>query len=52
LVDWVGALATPPRAVYLVHGEPAAREALAAALRAKPGWTVVLPREGDAVELK
>ena len=52
LVDWAGALATPPRAVYLVHGEPAAREALAAALRAKPGWTVVLPREGDAVELK
>jgi len=52
LVDWVGAIATPPRAVYLVHGEPAAREALAAALRAKPGWSVVLPREGDAIELK
>jgi metallo-beta-lactamase family protein len=52
LVDWVGALAIPPRAVYLVHGEPAAREALAVALLAKPGWTVVLPREGDAVELK
>ncbi|HEU5250381.1 MAG TPA: MBL fold metallo-hydrolase RNA specificity domain-containing protein, partial [Thermoanaerobaculia bacterium] len=52
LLEWVGATPAPPRAVYLVHGEPAAREALAAALRAKAGWNVVLPEEGQAVELK
>ncbi len=52
LAEWAGALAAPPRAVYLVHGEPPAREALAAALRSKSGWTVVLPEEGEAVELK
>ncbi|HEX5134023.1 MAG TPA: MBL fold metallo-hydrolase [Thermoanaerobaculia bacterium] len=52
LVEWSGALAAAPRAVYLVHGEPKAREALAAALRSKPGWNVVLPEEGQAVELQ
>ena len=52
LVEWTGGLAAPPRAVYLVHGEPAARESLAGALRSKAGWTVVLPQEGEAVELK
>jgi hypothetical protein len=35
-----------------VHGEPAAREALAAALRSKFGWTAVIPEEGQAIELK
>lgn len=52
LIEWAGAMPAPPRRVYLVHGEPAAREALAAALRAKPGWDVVLPEEGQADELK
>jgi metallo-beta-lactamase family protein len=52
LIEWVGALASPPRAVHLVHGEPPAREALAAALRTKYGWTVSLPQEGEAVELE
>jgi metallo-beta-lactamase family protein len=52
LVEWVASLRTPPRAVSLVHGEPAAREALAAALRTAYGWTVNLPEEGEAVELE
>jgi len=52
LIEWVASLASPPRAVSLVHGEPKAREALAAALRSKYGWTVNLPAEGEAVELK
>jgi len=52
LIEWVASLASPPRAVSLVHGEPKAREALAAGLRSKYGWTVNLPAEGEAVELK
>ena len=52
LIEWVASLTGPPRAVSLVHGEPRAREALAAALRTKYGWTVNLPAEGEAVELK
>jgi metallo-beta-lactamase family protein len=52
LLEWAGALTVEPRAVYLVHGEPAAREALAAEMRSRTGWNAVLPEEGEAVELK
>ncbi|HEY3171399.1 MAG TPA: MBL fold metallo-hydrolase [Thermoanaerobaculia bacterium] len=52
LVEWAGALTSPPRTVYLVHGEPAAREALAAAVRSKYGWKIAIPAEGEAVELE
>jgi metallo-beta-lactamase family protein len=52
LIEWVASLESTPRAVSLVHGEPAAREALAAALRSKYGWRVNLPEEGEAVELE
>lgn len=52
LIEWVASIKSPPRAVFLVHGEPASREALAAALRTAYGWTVNLPEEGMAVELK
>ncbi|HEY6066219.1 MAG TPA: MBL fold metallo-hydrolase, partial [Thermoanaerobaculia bacterium] len=52
LLQWAGALAVPPRATYLVHGEPAAREALASGLRSLPGWKAVLPEEGESVELE
>ena len=52
LIDWVASIQSPPRAVFLVHGEPAARDALAAALRTAYGWTVNLPEEGMAVELE
>ncbi len=52
LIEWVGALQEKPRTVFLVHGEPDAREALAGALRSKYGWTVALPEEGATVDLK
>jgi metallo-beta-lactamase family protein len=52
LIDWAAGLKTPPRKVFLVHGEPGPREALAAALRTSLGWDVALPNEGDEVELR
>jgi metallo-beta-lactamase family protein len=52
LIEWVGGLPSPPRAIYLVHGEASAREALAAALRTRYGWNVVLPKEGEEVRLQ
>jgi metallo-beta-lactamase family protein len=52
LLQWAGALPAPPRAAYLVHGEPAARESLAGELKSLSGWDVVLPEEGESVELK
>jgi len=52
LIEWAGTLASPPRAIFLVHGEPAAREALGAALKSRYSWNVLLPREGEEVELR
>jgi metallo-beta-lactamase family protein len=52
LIEWSGGIASAPRAVYLVHGEPPERESLAAALRSTWSWNVVLPEEGQAVELE
>ena len=46
LLDWVAARRRVKRGVFLVHGEPEARESLAEALRER-GLTVVLP-EMDA----
>lgn len=51
LIAWAATLRTPPRRVFLVHGEPSAREALAGELRTNFRWDVSLPDEGDEVEL-
>jgi metallo-beta-lactamase family protein len=48
---WLAGFRRSPRRVYVVHGEPAASESLAAAARSRLGWTVEVPREGQIVEL-
>jgi metallo-beta-lactamase family protein len=47
LVEWLAGAATPPHVVYVVHGEPAASEALAARVTADLGWPAVVPRMGE-----
>ncbi|HEY2386266.1 MAG TPA: MBL fold metallo-hydrolase [Candidatus Binatia bacterium] len=51
LLQWLGAFARPPRHTYLVHGEPPAAEALAAAIRSRLGWTVDVAAAGAVVPL-
>jgi metallo-beta-lactamase family protein len=48
LVDWLRA-SPEPRTVFLVHGEPAAAEALAETVHAELGWTAVPGRFGERV---
>jgi metallo-beta-lactamase family protein len=48
---WLGGFRTPPRVTYLVHGEPEAAQALAQAIRARYGWTVMVAAAGEVVEL-
>jgi metallo-beta-lactamase family protein len=50
LKRWYGAFSGRPP-VVLVHGEPAAQETLAAALRSEYGSEVRVPRRGDVIEL-
>jgi metallo-beta-lactamase family protein len=51
LVAWVGSGEQLPRAVYVVHGEPTARAALARRLEADLGVCAVVPGEGERVLL-
>jgi metallo-beta-lactamase family protein len=50
LLAWVAAFATPPRKIWLVHGEPRGSDALAEAL-AQRGLDVAVARTGEVVEL-
>lgn len=49
LVSWLDRLPLPPEVIYLVHGEPEARQALAERIRESIDSAVVLPRLGERV---
>jgi metallo-beta-lactamase family protein len=51
LASWLQAMPEPPQTVYVVHGEPAARTALAERIRRTIDCAVVLPRLGERVLL-
>ena len=51
ILRWLGGLTRPPRATYLVHGEPEASNALATAIRARYGWSVQIAGDGAVVPL-
>jgi metallo-beta-lactamase family protein len=51
ILRWLGTFRNRPQRTYLVHGEPAAQDALKATLDTMGGWTVHLPRHGDKVEV-
>jgi len=53
LVDWLGGFAVGrrPRRTFLVHGDPAPRAALAAAVTARLGFPIELPAWRQTVEL-
>ena len=51
IIAWLASTPSPPKVVYLVHGEPAASAALAARIRSELGWLAVVPRDGERVRL-
>lgn len=51
LVAWVAAAPAPPGAVYVVHGEPAASEALAGRVARELRLPAVVPGHGERVRL-
>jgi metallo-beta-lactamase family protein len=51
LVDWLRAGACVPETTYLVHGEPAAQDALRRHLSDFLGWHAVIPGYGESVTL-
>ena len=51
ILRWLGGFARPPRVTYLVHGEPEASAALAAAIRARYAWDVQVAGDGQVIGL-
>lgn len=51
LVRWVSSLKTPPRKVFITHGEEKAAMAFREFLSEKTGWECVVPEYGQEVRL-
>jgi metallo-beta-lactamase family protein len=51
LLRWLGAFRTPPRHLFLTHGEPEACDALAAHVQTRLGWPVSVPEYQGEAEL-
>jgi metallo-beta-lactamase family protein len=51
IMRWLTGFTRPPSITYLVHGEPAALEALASRIRADRGWPVHVAKYLEKVEL-
>ena len=51
IMRWLGGFKAPPRRTFIVHGEPAAQDTLAARIKKEMGWDVHPPQHGERVEL-
>ena len=51
ILRWLSGFSRAPRVTYLVHGEPAALEALAARITSERGWPVHIAAHRERVEL-
>lgn len=51
LIKWLGAYKTPPKKIFIIHGEDAVRETFHALVRQKYGYDCEIPKLGDAYEL-
>jgi metallo-beta-lactamase family protein len=51
LCQWLATAPAPPDTTYLVHGEPAASEALLRRITDELAWHAVVPRYGERVRL-
>jgi metallo-beta-lactamase family protein len=51
LLRWLGGLQTPPKQTYLIHGEPAAAQALQGAIVNKFAWKAAVARYLETIEI-
>lgn len=52
LLDWMRTAPTPPRMVYVTHGEPDAADALRARIKRELGWQARVPEHLERVSLE
>jgi len=51
ILRWLRGFERAPRQVYVVHGEPAAAQALATTIGRELGWSATVARDGESVPL-
>jgi len=51
LMRWLGGIPAPPRQIFLVHGEPAAAQALEATIKTELRWNVTVASYLQSVDL-
>ena len=51
IMRWLKGFARAPQKTFIVHGEPAAQDALAARIQAELGWATHPPQHGERVEI-
>ena len=51
ILAWLASTPSPPKVLYVVHGEPESSAALAARVRSELGWLTVVPHHGERVRL-
>lgn len=51
IMRWLRGFTAPPRRTFIVHGEPAAQDALGAQIQAELGWSHMAPEHRQQVQL-
>ena len=51
ILTWLGNFNSPPRRVFITHGEPVAAEAMRGHIEERFGWDAHVPEQGETVEL-
>jgi metallo-beta-lactamase family protein len=51
LMQWLRSLSRAPEQVFVIHGEPAASDALRSRIQHELGWQVRVPQHGETVEI-
>ena len=51
MLRWLGTCPTPPKRLFLVHGEPAPMDALKALVKERLGWDAETPEHGARIEV-
>jgi len=51
IMRWLRGFAAPPKQTFIVHGEPAAQDALGARIHAELGWSHMAPEHRQRVEM-
>ena len=51
MLRWLGTFKTPPKRLFLVHGEPAPMDALKALVKERLGWDAETPAHGARIEV-